>query len=393
MHATFTPEEQAFQQQVRDFMQSAFTPDLAERLRQPETFKAATIEWQKCLDAQGWAANGWPVEHGGCDWTATQKYIYSCELAAVGAPDVIPMGIKMVAPVLYSYGSDEQKARFLPATRASDIWWCQGYSEPGAGSDLAALKTRALVDGDDYLVSGSKIWTTYAQYADWMFCLVKTRDEGRPQQGISFLLIDMNSPGITVSPIISIDGEHHLNEVHLDNVRVPVANRIGEENRGWDYAKALLNYERTALSGVAACKRMLADIKALFSGEQAAHCLAATSDIKVRMADIEMELMALEFLELSVLNKLDKGQAPGMESSLLKLKGTELQQSLQALRWDVTAGFAGVSQRPLADQHLAEHLQHAHRIRQEYMFGRAATIYGGSNEVQKNIIAKYGLGL
>lgn len=393
MHATLTPEEKAFQEDVRAFMQSAFTPDLAERLRHPDSFRDAAVEWQKRLDAQGWAANGWPVEHGGCDWSATQKYIYSSEMAAVGAPDVVPMGIKMVAPVLYSYGSEEQKARFLPPTKASDIWWCQGYSEPGAGSDLAALKTRAVRDGDDYVVSGSKIWTTYAQYADWMFCLVKTSDEGRPQQGISFLLIEMSSPGISVSPIISIDGEHHLNEVHLDNVRVPVGNRIGEENRGWEYAKALLNYERTALAGVAACKRMLADIKGLFCGEYRAHCLAATADVKARMADIEMDLMALEFLELSVLNKLDKGQPPGMESSLLKLKGTELQQALQALRWDVTAGFGSVSQFPAPGQHLAVHLNHAHRIRQEYMFGRAATIYGGSNEVQKNIIAKYGLGL
>lgn len=389
MHAQFSPEELAFQTEVRDFMARHFTPELAARIHHPETFREATIAWQKCLDQQGWAANGWPVEHGGCRWSATQKYIYSSELAAAGAPDVVPMGIKMVAPVLYSFGSPEQQQRFLPPTKSSDIWWCQGYSEPGAGSDLAALKTRGVRDGDDYVVSGSKIWTTYAHYADWMFCLVKTASEGRPQQSISFLLIDMTSPGISLSPIISIDGDHHLNEVHLDNVRVPLANRIGEENRGWEYAKALLNYERTALSGVAYCKRMVEDISTLLHNAQANHCLPFSSDLQARLADIEMELMALEYLELSVLSQLDKGQAPGMESSLLKLVGTELQQALQSLRWDISGGLAGA----VNPQTSEAYLQQAHLARREYMFGRAATIYGGSNEVQKNIIAKYGLGL
>ncbi|MBD2858082.1 acyl-CoA dehydrogenase family protein [Spongiibacter sp. KMU-158] len=393
MHAKFSPEELAFQAEVRNFLSTHFTPELAARIHEPSTFKEATIEWQKLLDNQGWAANGWPVEHGGCPWTATQKYIYSSELAAAGAPDVMPMGIKMVAPVLYSYGSDEQKARFLPITKRSDIWWCQGYSEPGAGSDLAALKTRAVLDGDHYVVSGSKIWTTYAQYADWMFCLVKTATEGRAQQSISFLLIDMKSAGISVSPIISIDGDHHLNEVHLDNVRVPVENRIGDENKGWEYAKALLNYERTALSGVAYCKRMVRDIEQLMQGSHSGFGLSSSDDIKARLADIEIDLMALEYLELSVLNKLDKGKAPGMESSLLKLVGTELQQALQKLRWDVTGGFAGVTEPGTTGIAPSEYLTQSHQIRREYMFGRAATIYGGSNEVQKNIIAKVGLGL
>ncbi len=393
MHAKFTDDELAFQTEVREFLNTHFTPELSARILNPETFHAATIEWQKLLDQQGWAANGWPEQHGGCPWSATQKYIYSSELAAAGAPDVMPMGIKMVAPVLYSYGNEEQKARFLPITKSSDIWWCQGYSEPGAGSDLAALKTRAERDGDHYIVSGSKIWTTYAQYADWMFCLVKTSNEGRAQESISFLLIDMKSEGISVSPIITIDGDHHLNEVHLENVRVPVENRIGEENKGWKYAKALLNYERTALSGVAYCKRMVSDIQQLLTGEYASYCLAYSDDLKARLADIEIELMALEFLELSELNKLDKGQSPGMASSLLKLVGTELQQALQSLRWDITGGFSGLnepSQNPLIAENF---LKKSNQIRREYMFGRAATIYGGSNEVQKNIIAKVGLGL
>ncbi|WP_320838218.1 acyl-CoA dehydrogenase family protein [Zhongshania sp.] len=392
MYAKFSDAELAFQSEVRSFMRDNYTPELDARINHPDTFKEASIEWQKCLDRQGWAAHGWPVEHGGQPWTATQKYIYSTELAAAGAPDVVPMGIKMVAPVLYSYASDEQKQRFLPPTKASDIWWCQGYSEPGAGSDLAALQTKAVRDGDDYLVTGTKIWTTYAQYADWIFCLVRTSNEGKPQQGISFLLIDMKSPGVTVSPIISIDDEHHLNEVSFDNVRVPVSNRIGEENQGWTYAKALLTYERTALSGVGYCKRTLATIREMAAqSHNQAPSLLSSPDFQARLADVEMDVMALEFLELRVLSAIDSGSAPGMESSLLKLKGTEMQQAVQSLQWDVAASFGGV----LPAEHGAEALWQSsgNMARRSYMFGRASTIYGGSNEVQRNIIAKFALGL
>ncbi len=392
MHAKYTEAEQAFQQEVRQFMQSNYTPALAEKIRNPDTFRAGMIEWQKKLDAQGWAANGWPVEHGGCDWSATEKSIYINEMAMAGAPDVVPMGIKMVAPVLYTFGSEEQKQRFLPPTKASDIWWCQGYSEPGAGSDLAALQTRAVRDGDDYIVNGTKIWTTYAQHADWIFCLVRTSTEGKPQEGISFLLIDMKSPGVTVSPIISIDDEHHLNEVSFTDVRVPVDNRIGEENMGWTYAKALLTYERTALSGVGFCLRTLQRICEFASLENnGGRPLIEDPDFQARLAEVEMDVMSLEYLELRVLNTVDKGGAPGMESSLLKLKGTECQQAVQSLQWDVAAAFGGV----LPDELSAQELGHdyGNAARREYMFGRASTIYGGSNEVQRNIIAKFALGL
>ncbi|WP_372781612.1 acyl-CoA dehydrogenase family protein [Litorivivens sp.] len=392
MHAKFTEEERAFQQSVREFMQREYTPELAAKIRHPESFKAGMIEWQKKLDAKGWAANGWPVEHGGCDWSATQKSIYVNEMAFAGAPDVVPMGIKMVGPVLYSFGSDEQKKRFLPPTKSSDIWWCQGYSEPGAGSDLAALQTRAVRDGDDYIVSGTKIWTTYAQHADWIFCLVRTSSEGKPQEGISFLLIDMTSPGISVSPIISIDDEHHLNEVSFTDVRVPVENRIGEENKGWTYAKALLTYERTALSGVGYCKRTLKRIRELAAQEShGGRPLLADPDFQAQLSDLEMEVTSLEYLELRVLNAVDKGGAPGMESSLLKLKGSDCQQAVQTLFWNVAAAYGGV----LPDEDHGIHSGHefGNVARREYMFGRATTIYGGSNEVQRNIIAKFGLGL
>ncbi len=392
MHAKFTPEELSFQAEVREFMQAEFTPELAARIRHPDTLREATIEWQKKLDARGWAANGWPVEHGGCGWSATQRSIYSNEMALAGAPDVVPMGIKMVGPVLYTFGTEEQKARFLPPTKSSDIWWCQGYSEPGAGSDLAALQTRAVRDGDDYIINGTKIWTTYAQYADWMFCLVRTSTEGKPQAGISFLLIEMNSPGITVSPIISIDDEHHLNEVSFSDVRVPVANRIGEENEGWTYAKALLTYERTALSGVGYCKRTLQRIREFAAKE---YCgdrrLIDDPDFQARLADVEMQVTSLEYLELRVLNDVDKGGAPGMESSLLKLMGSDCQQAVQTLFWNLASAYGGVL--PGEDHKDISGHEFGDRARREYMFGRATTIYGGSNEVQRNIIAKFGLGL
>lgn len=392
MHAKYSDSELAFQREVRDFMRAQYTEELATKIRSPETFKAGMIEWQKKLDAKGWAANGWPVEHGGCGWSATEKSIYVNEMALAGAPDVVPMGIKMVGPVLYTFGSDEQKQRFLPPTKASDIWWCQGYSEPGAGSDLAALQTRAVREGNEYIVNGAKTWTTYAQHADWIFCLVRTGTEGKPQEGISFLLIDMRSPGISVSPIISIDDEHHLNEVSFTDVRVPVANRIGEENQGWTYAKALLEYERTALSGLGFCLRTLQRIRDYASRENhGGRALIEDPDFQARLADVEIEVMSLEFLELRVLNAVDSGGAPGMESSLLKLKGSECQQAVQTLQWDVAAAYGGILPDELSPDEIGH--DYGNAARREYLFGRASTIYGGSSEVQRNIIAKFALGL
>ena len=391
MHATFSTEELAFKEEVTAFLKDAYTEDLASRMHQPDTFKAATIEWQKQRYDKGWAAPGWPVEYGGCGWTDTQKYIFDCALAEAEAPDVPPFGLKMVGPVIYTFGSDAQKEQFLPDILSGDTWWCQGYSEPGAGSDLAALQTRAQRDGDDYIINGTKIWTTYAQHADWMFALVRSDSSGKPQQGISFLLIDMKSPGISVSPIILVDGEHHLNEVSFEDVRVPVANRIGEENQGWTYAKALLTHERTALSGIAYCKQLLNKSRRLAAGENDdGQALANNPLLQARITDIEMELMALEYTELRVLAAVANGGAPGMESSLLKLKGTELQQAVQRLFFDV-AGLYG-SLLPAAQTTQIGH-DYGDAARREYMFGRACTIYGGSNEVQKNIIAKFGLGL
>tara|TARA_R100001480_G_scaffold5396_3_gene12265 strand:- start:4674 stop:5852 length:1179 start_codon:yes stop_codon:yes gene_type:complete len=389
---SFAPEDLAFRDEVRAFFAEAYDADLQARLNNLETFKDAVIDWQKRLYKQGWIAPGWPKEYGGTGWNATQKFIFETERSAAGIRDVIPFGLNMVGPVIYAFGNEEQKERFLPGILQSDDWWCQGYSEPGAGSDLASLKTRAVREGDEYVVTGAKIWTSYAQYADWIFCLVRTSSEGKKQNGISFLLIDMNSPGIKVNPIVSIDNHHSLNEVEFNDVRVPVANLIGEQDKGWTYAKALLAHERTAIAGVADSKRSLAETRAFAEREvNGGKSLLSDPLFQKRLSDIEIELMALEFTELRVLATVAAGGAPGAESSMLKIKGTEMQQAVQELRMDVAAYYQGV----LPNDLTAEQLGHdfGSQARQTYMYGRASTIYGGSNEVQKNIIAKAVLGL
>ncbi|MAD18141.1 MAG: pimeloyl-CoA dehydrogenase large subunit [Alteromonadaceae bacterium] len=393
MDITFSAEELAFRDQVREFLAENWTEDLARRIRgEDEEFKAAQIEWQNKLNDKGWLAPGWPVEHGGVAWSVTENFIFETERSLAGAPDVVPFGLKMVAPVIYGFGNDEQKKRFLPRILKSQDWWCQGYSEPGAGSDLAALKTKAELDGDDYIVNGAKVWTTYAQYADWIFCLVRTDSSGKRQDGISFLLIDMKSPGITVNKISSIDDHHSLNEVVFDNVRVPVANRIGEQDKGWTYAKALLAHERTSIAAVADSKRRLRDLRKLLSEEiSGGRPLLDDVQFQNRLSNTEIELMALEYTELRVLASTADGKGPGVESSLLKIKGTEIQQAIQQMYMDLAGYYSGV----LHGDETAESIGHAfgHDARKAYMYGRAATIYGGSNEVQKNITAKYVLGL
>jgi alkylation response protein AidB-like acyl-CoA dehydrogenase len=388
----FSPEDLAFRDEVRAFFAEAYDVELQARMGQLATFKEAVVEWQKRLHQQGWVAPGWPVEFGGTGWNSTQKYIYESERSAAGIRDVVPFGLTMVAPVIQAFGNDEQKARFLPPILSSDDWWCQGYSETGSGSDLASLKTKAELDGDDYVVNGAKIWTTYAQHADWIFCLVRTDSEGKKQQGITFLLIDMKSPGIKVNPIVSIDNHHSLNEVEFNNVRVPVANRIGEQDKGWTYAKALLAHERTGIAAVADSKRGLAKLIELADSEiNGGKSLLDDALFQKRLSDIEIELMALEYTELRVLASTSAGGAPGAESSLLKIKGTEIQQSIQQLTMEAAAYYQGVLPNELDTETLGH--EYGSPARQSYMYGRAATIYGGSNEVQKNIIAKAVLGL
>ena len=394
MDTSFSAEELAFRDEVRAFFAGAYDEELQGRLtsRDPAVYKQAIIDWQKRLYQQGWIAPGWPQEYGGTGWDATRSFIYETERASAGIRDVIPFGLKMVGPVIYTFGTQEQKERFLPPILNSDEWWCQGYSEPGSGSDLASLKTRAEVDGDDYIVNGAKIWTSYAQFSDWIFCLVRTSSEGKKQEGITFLLIDMSSPGIKVNPIESIDGHHSLNEVEFNNVRVPMSNRIGEQDKGWTYAKALLAHERTAIAGVADSKRGFAQIRELAAQEvNGGTALLADPLFQKRLSDVEIDLMALEFTELRVLASVASGGAPGAESSLLKIKGTELQQAVQELYMDLAAYYQGLLPSDLEPDQVGHAF--GDQARRSYMYGRAATIYGGSNEVQKNIIAKAVLGL
>lgn len=391
MDNSFSAADLEFQQEVRDFFNTEFTGDLKARAEAGTDVKGVATEWQRKLHAKGWVAPGWPTEHGGTGWSPVQKFIYDTERCEAGAPDVVPFGLKMVAPVIIHFGNEEQKARFLPRILKSEDWWCQGYSEPGSGSDLAALQTKAERDGDDYIVNGAKIWTTYAQYADWIFCLVRTGNFEKRQQGISFLLIDMKTEGITVNPIHSIDNHHSLNEVVFDNVRVPVENLIGAENQGWTYAKALLAHERTSIAEVANSKRNLNEIIEL-AKIQTNHRGRLIDDpyFQNRLSDIEIELMALEYMDLRVLASMSSGDTPGPEASLLKIKGTEIQQSLQELRMETIGAYSASLQ---VEQFQNDLHRAGSASRKEYMYGRAATIYGGSNEVQRNVIAKAVLGL
>lgn len=394
MHTKLSEEDIAFREEVRAFLAEAWVGDteLQATLANHDTFKQGIVEWQTRLNNKGWLAPNWPTEHGGTGWSVTQTFIWQSERAASGAPDVLPFGLVMVAPVIMTYGNDEQKARFLPRILTSEDWWCQGYSEPGAGSDLASLQTKAEREGDEYVINGSKIWTTYAQYADWIFCLVRTDNSGRKQEGISFLLIDMKSPGITVRPIETIDNFHHLNEVFFDNVRVPVANRIGEEGMGWTYAKSLLVHERLSIAEVADSKRALTEVRELARQEvNGGRSLLDDPLFAKRLSDTEIDLMALEYTELRALADIAEGKQPGPESSLLKLQGTEMQQALQELRMDVAGYYSQAQQGELSAEELGHN--YADRAQKLYFRGRASSIYGGSNEVQKNITAKYVLGL
>jgi alkylation response protein AidB-like acyl-CoA dehydrogenase len=390
----FSAQDLEFRDEVRAFFASEYDAAVAQSLfaGQGSDYKEAIVSWQKKLHAKGWIAPGWPKEYGGTGWSVTQKFIYETERGAAGIPDVVPFGLKMVAPVIYTFGNEEQKAKFLPRILSSEDWWCQGYSEPGAGSDLAALSTTAEYAGDNYIVNGRKIWTTFAQYADWIFCLVRTSKDVRKQQGISFLLIDMNTPGVSIKPIPTIDGKHSLNEVLFEDALVPRENLIGEQDKGWTYAKALLAHERTGMAEVADSKRMLSNLKKRAAAEvNGGQPMIDDPVFQMRLSDIEMELMALEYTELRVFASMAAGGMPGPESSLLKIKGTEISQSIHELQLQLAAYYGGALQGELSNQQLGH--EFAAEARKSYMYGRAATIYGGSNEVQRNVIAKAVLGL
>lgn len=400
MNVTLTDKEIAFRDEVRAFFQENFPADLRDKLAAGiELSKDDMVRWQKILFRQGWAAVNWPVEYGGTGWSAVQKHIFANEMAESNAPDMVPFGVKMVAPVIYTFGSDAQRLRFLPDILQSNVWWCQGYSEPGAGSDLASLKTRADRHGDEYVVNGTKTWTTLGHYADWIFCLVRTSaDVARRQEGISFLLIDMSTPGVSVKPIITIEGDREVNEVHFEDVRVPRENLVGEEGEGWTYGKALLQHERTNIAGVARSKYRLRRLR-----EKSAQSLRGAAPLlddrnfARKLAIVEIELRALEYTELRTLAAVAIGKAPGPESSILKIKGTEIQQELDALFVEA-AGYYALPYVPeqyvvnfAEDQRIGSGSETRTSLR--YFNNRKASIYGGSNEIQKNIVAKHVLGL
>jgi len=382
----FTDEEIAFRNMVRAWMKENVSDDLRSvTARGDMTSKDQQQRWEKQLGDKGWLALTWPEQYGGPGWTATQRYIFDLERAMAGAPPTSPFGVSMVGPVIYTFGSDVQKQRWLPGIVKGNTLWCQGYSEPNAGSDLASLKTRAERKDDHYLVNGQKIWTTQAHWADMIFCLVRTDSAVKQQEGISFLLIDMKTPGIEVRPIYSIDGHHHLNEVFFSDVQVPLENLVGTEGMGWTIAKFLLTHERTTIAGVADSHHAMARLKEAL---HAAPRFAVPAQARRRIAELEIELMALEYTNFRTVAATDEGRPFGPESSGLKIKGTELQQKLSQTMVELGGLMSLVwdSEEPVGSDQF-------NNSPRRYNFLRASTIYGGSNEIQKNVLAKMLLGL
>ncbi len=396
MDLSYTAADLAFRDKVRAFLAANLPPDLQKKVRNHVRLtRNDYVRWHQIAARQGWSAPGWPVEHGGPGWTPTQRHIWEEECGRAGTPQILPFGVNMVAPVIMAFGSAAQKAHYLPRILNCEDWWCQGYSEPGAGSDLASLKTRAVRVNDVYIVNGQKTWTTLAQHADMMFCLVRTDPDVRKQEGISFLLIDMTSPGITVRPILTLDEEYEVNEVFFDNVRVPAINLVGQENKGWTYAKYLLGHERTGIAGVGRSKRELAFLKKLAT-EHSKHGKPLLQDplFATKVANVEIELMALETTVLRVITR--NAHSPGPEASLLKIRGTEIQQWITELMIEVL----GPNALPFDLAYLDGDSEHAVTgddagapLGANYLNMRKTSIYGGSNEIQKNIIAQMILGL
>lgn len=386
---------QGFREQVREFCAEKLPASIKSKvLNNQPIAKDDYVVWQKLLQTAGWFGGHWPIAHGGKGWSRLQQWVFEDELYRAGAPWVIPFGVTYVGPVIYTFGNDEQKTKYLPAILSSDVWWCQGYSEPNAGSDLASLSTRAQRIGDQYVLNGQKTWTTMAQWADMSFVLARTSSEGNPQDGISFFLVDMNTPGLTVRPIESIDRCPHLNEVFFDDVRVPVSQLVGQENKGWTYAKFLLSNERLLAAEVGKSQRMIKHLYELarMTGTNGGLCRDPIWRYKV--AELEAEILALEALCLDFLDTEAKGQKVGAEVSLLKILGSELTQQVTALALDVVGQHGLSYQLDALTQGADEYgLQGAAGAVREYLHGRATTIYGGSNEIQRNIIAKAGMGL
>ena len=393
MRLHFSPEEEAFRQEVRAFVRTRLPADIRRKVELGLRLEHADyVTWFQILESRGWLTPSWPVEHGGPGWTPLQRYLFDEETLLGGAPRIIASGIQMLGPVLIAYGTPEQKAKYLPDIRASRTWWAQGFSEPGAGSDLASLRTTAVLDGDHFIVSGHKVWTSYATWCSMMFALVRTDlrtgpDAPKPQESISFLLLDMNSPGVTVRPIRMLEGGTDLNEVFLDNVRVPKENLVGELHKGWNYAKYLLGHERTGIAGIGSCKQQLARAWRL-AAQQGLDTDPAWVD---RLAQFEIELIALETTALRLLCPGQRSPVPQVEASMLKVRGTELRQALHEALFDI----AGPHALPFdADALFLETLDtmpsppELGTLAANLLDSRKLSTYGGSNEVQRNVIAQ-----
>ena len=402
MDLSFSKEDEAFRQEVRAFIAEAYTPEMrAKHARSKHGYmdKASHVQWQKSLAKKGWLAPNWPKEYGGPGFTASQKYIFDVEMGAAGVPHTVPFGPTMVAPVIMKFGTPEQKKKYLPDILETNVLWCQGYSEPGSGSDLASLQTKAENKGDHYLVNGSKIWTSVAQWADWIFCLVRTSKEGKPQEGISFLLIDMKTPGVKVEPLVLLDGtpapHQEVNQVFFTDVKVPIENRIGEENKGWTYAKYLLEFERGNPYSAGLYRALNKVRKRAKETIVDGHAVADEAWFQAQAADLEAQITAMEFTELRIFSALSTGGNVGPESSLLKCRGTELQQAVSQLAVEVLGSYAI----PFVEDGMVETNEpsigpeNAFTTAPYYFSLRKASIYAGSHEVQRNIMAKAVLGL
>ncbi|MFI5002475.1 MAG: acyl-CoA dehydrogenase family protein [Reyranellales bacterium] len=387
MDLALKPEHKAFADEIRAFVRENLSPATKAKTFSGKHYdRADHMDWQQALGRQGWLAYTWPKKHGGPGWDITQRFLFENVLAEEGAPRIMPFGVKMVGPVIYTFGNDEQKERFLPGIRSSSVSWCQGYSEPGAGSDLANLRTKAERNGDHYIVNGQKTWTSYAHWGDWIFCLARTNSAAKPQEGISFLLIDMKTPGVTVRPIIMLDGAHAVNDVFFDNVKVPVANRIAAENEGWTCAKFLLANERLGIAEVPASKRGVGMLRSISDDPSLAE----------KIADIDLQVQALEMSELRALSAMAAGGAPGPEVSTLKVRGSEIQQRIAELAMEAVGEYAAPYQPGMLFQDTNETPvgpDHAPPAAPRYFNMRKTSIYGGSTEIQKNIVSKMVLGL
>ncbi len=393
MDLDFTPEDEAFRSEVKDFLDEKLPARISDKVRKGQRLSKTDMEeWHAILNERGWLANHWPKEWGGADWSIMQRFIFETETAIAHAPRIVPFGLSMLAPVLIKYGTEEQCRHYLPRILDGTDWWCQGYSEPGAGSDLASLKCAAVREGDHYIVNGQKTWTTLGQHADWIFCLVRTSSEGKRQQGISFLLIDMATPGIEVRPIRLLDGDYEVNEIFFTDVKVPVTNLVGEQDMGWTYAKYLLTYERTNIAGVGASMAMHERLKEVARTTQRnGKPLAQDPLFAARLARLEIELENMKTTNLRVLAAAGQGAAPVAESSMLKIRGTEIRQEIN----DLMRRAAGRYAQPFIDEALDEGYngapvgpEWAGPVAGQYFNGRKHSIYGGSNEVQREIITK-----